>query len=341
MNVSTSLNKKYIPYTIVMLTSICENNPCHVDAYLLSAELEKSDYDKISRALEDYDIDIHPVRMEMALFSDKLPRNTNWTVEMYFRLLMWDMLPKAVDRILYLDVDIIVNADIQEMYSQDFEGAELVVCQDGCGVTTWDEYSEIQRKMLAPMAESGGKYFNSGVILANIEMLRGKYPFQLYLDAMEAWNYEMFAPDQDILNYVHWRHLKYQDPLKYNCFSHYLRARGISVEQANKTASIIHFMAYKPWNTRYEHYSIEQIWWKYAKKTKIYHELLESFVDDAMSDFSLEKRRDKMMAENKELTECNRELRASLEKAQAALDEMAMINKQLINYVEQLTGGTQ
>ena len=35
MNVATALNRKYLLYTGVMLTSLCENNPCHIDIYIL------------------------------------------------------------------------------------------------------------------------------------------------------------------------------------------------------------------------------------------------------------------------------------------------------------------
>lgn len=41
MNIATALNKKYLLYTGVMLTSLCENNPTHIDVYLLHSELEK------------------------------------------------------------------------------------------------------------------------------------------------------------------------------------------------------------------------------------------------------------------------------------------------------------
>ena len=338
MNVSTALNKKYIPYTIVMLTSLCENNPCHVDAYLLSAELEKSDYDKISRALEDYDIDIHPLRVDRELFTDKMPRDLKWTVEMYFRLLLWDMLPEDVNRILYLDVDIIVNRDIQEMYAQDFEGAELVVCQDNCGIKTNDPRSETQCRMFADMDKAGGIYFNSGVMLANVEALRGNYPFSVYVDAMEAWGYEMKAPDQDILNYVHWKKLKYQDPLKYNCYSHYLRIMKVPVEEVDKTTSIVHFIANKPWSAKDTHYSIEQIWWRYAKKTKIYHEILEIFLDNTMSDFSLYDKVDFLINERARLTDENERLKSAYEQSQSAVNELSEINRQLIDYLDKLTG---
>ena len=50
MNAATALNRKYLLYTGVMLTSLCENNPCHIDVYILHSELT----DKDVQRLKDY-----------------------------------------------------------------------------------------------------------------------------------------------------------------------------------------------------------------------------------------------------------------------------------------------
>ena len=43
MNIATALNRRYVNYTIVMLTSLCINNPEHIDAYLMHNELIDDD----------------------------------------------------------------------------------------------------------------------------------------------------------------------------------------------------------------------------------------------------------------------------------------------------------
>ena len=219
MNVATSLNRRYINYTIVMLTSLCENNPVHVDAYLLHSELTDEDIRYMEKNLVKYDIRLLPLLVNQEIFHDRFPRTEMWSLEAYYRLFLAELLPESVERILYLDVDIIVNKLLEEFYNVDFETDEIITCVDICGLVGWEKRSDKQREMFAPMIEKGYQYFNSGVMLLNMDLLRKKYHFDIYLQAMEEWNFEMSAPDQDILNYVHWQNIGYVNPREYDLFS--------------------------------------------------------------------------------------------------------------------------
>ena len=55
MNVATALNRKYLLYTGVMLTSLCENNPCHIDIYILHSELTDTDIQRLTECVDKYD----------------------------------------------------------------------------------------------------------------------------------------------------------------------------------------------------------------------------------------------------------------------------------------------
>lgn len=105
MNIATALNRKYLEYTVVMLCSLCENNNEHIDAYLLHSELTTQDIDIIKNSLSKYDITIISVEINKSDFDDRLPRNTQWSIETYYRLMLMDILPESVDRLMYLDVD--------------------------------------------------------------------------------------------------------------------------------------------------------------------------------------------------------------------------------------------
>ena len=59
MNVATALNRKYLLYTGVMLTSLCENNPCHIDVYILHSELTDKDIQRLKDCLDKYDVTIY------------------------------------------------------------------------------------------------------------------------------------------------------------------------------------------------------------------------------------------------------------------------------------------
>ncbi len=289
MNIATALNKKYIRYTVVMLLSICENNSEHVDAYLFNSELEERNIADIRSALEKYDISIHPVMVDRNRFNDRLPRTSQWSIEMYYRLMMTELIPKEVDRLLYLDVDLIVDGALDSFYLSDFENREMIVLDDKGGNNVPSSYGEKHQEMFKEAYQNGHRYFNSGVMLVNLEIMRKKYSFQTYLDAIEVWNYEMKAPDQDILNWVHWRNVKFDDYKKYDYFARVAHNDGVSYEEAKRDITIIHYAGNKPWEYRNFHYDLEKLWWDYAKKSPYYWDLLEAFIEMAMCDTTVEK----------------------------------------------------
>ncbi len=151
INIATALNRKYLLYTVVMLTSLCENNAADesIHAYILHHELTEDDFDVLRNSLEKYDIEIESVYIEPGTFSDRLPRNIMWSVEMYYRLLLLDRLPENIERILYLDVDIIVNKDIRDYYHSDFEGKNMIVCDNtGGDIDTYRDHNPKNWKCL-------------------------------------------------------------------------------------------------------------------------------------------------------------------------------------------------
>ncbi len=318
MNIASALNKKYIPYTVVMLTSVCENNPEHVDAYLFNSELDDGDFDCIRKALSAYDISVHPVNVDRKRFNDRLPRNNQWSIEMYYRLLATELLPQDMDRLLYLDVDLVVDGDLRELYYGHFKEAEIIVFDDKGGKNIPSSYGKKHQEMFAHAYSQGYRYFNSGVMLLNLKLLRERYTFDTYLDAIREWNYEMEAPDQDILNWVHWKNVRHGDFRKYDYFARVAHNDGIDYEAAKRDIVILHFAGDKPWNYSNFHYDLEKIWWYYAKLTPFYWDLLEAFIHEAMTDNTVENYLD-------EITEINRQLSESLN------DVLALLKKHMGN----------
>ena len=72
MNVATALNRKYLLYTGVMLTSLCENNPCHIDVYILHSELTDKDIQRLKDCLDKYDVTIYLLYIEKDKFAGRM-----------------------------------------------------------------------------------------------------------------------------------------------------------------------------------------------------------------------------------------------------------------------------
>lgn len=284
MNIGTALNKKYIPYTTVMIASLCINNKCHVDAYLFNSELEGSDLEKMGKALSSFDVTLHSIVVDKKNFNEKMPRSEQWSLEAYYRLFMFELLSDTVERMLYLDGDIVVNKDISMFYDSSFDGADMVVCDDKSGLNKPESYGNKHREMFADAYKKGFRYFNSGVLLINVKDMRKRYSFDTYLEAMKKWNYEMEAPDQDILNFLHWERVKYADCKVYDLFARVAHNQNKTYSDVKENVAIIHYTGYKPWESGNFHFDIEKIWWEYAKEMPFFKELLDSFVIDVVSD---------------------------------------------------------
>lgn len=313
MNIATALNRKYLPYTIVMLTSLCENNTVHIDAFLLNTELTSSDLSQFREALAVYDIVCHDIKVDSSRFDGRCPHNEKWTLEAYYRLMLPDLLPKAVDRILYLDVDLIVNQSLEDMYAMDLGGMDIWACENCNGTTVPEIMPTKQQEMFTPFMAEGYRYFNSGVMLINLSQLRMRDIMDDYQDAMEVWEYAMDCPDQDILNYVHRDTVGYLPWKKYDLFAKQAHQVGISLDEVQRDTAIIHYAGSKPWNTTNLHFDLEQIWWDYAKRTPCYRMLLESFQHSVMMNQTIEAQIRELADANHRLVEISHSLAARLQ----------------------------
>ncbi|MCM1135487.1 MAG: glycosyltransferase family 8 protein [Clostridium sp.] len=276
MNVATALNSRYMRYACVMLASLFVNQPdTDIHVYLLHSDLSEEDKKCLQNLAEEYHQTIHFLLIDKNSFSASLPTTAAWSLETYYRLMLTDILPPEVDRLLYLDVDMIINKPVKELYDTDFEGNYFCACKD---MPTVFPFPDIRNEIFKEHIAQGFTYFNAGMMLWNIAGLRGKYTFKTYMDLAKALNYQMLAPDQDLLNFLHWNQVKFLDEFQYDLFSRFAYNKGIHYEDVKKETTIVHFAGMKPWEGEFIHYDIEQLWWDYAKLTPFYVELMEEFL---------------------------------------------------------------
>lgn len=280
MNVATALNSKYMRYTYVMLTSLFFNHPLEdIQVYLLHNDLTPSDCEHLTALGTAYGNTIHFLKIDRNIFPDDLPTTAAWSLETYFRLMLPDILPAEVDRLLYLDVDMIIDKSLTALYHTDFGGANFCACKDmTVDFPTGDSRDQIFQEHIA----NGFTYFNAGMMLWNVKNLRGEYSFKRYMELAKELDYRMLAPDQDLLNYMHVNQIQFVDEYKYDLFSRMAYNAGIHYPDVKQETAIIHYAGMKPWEGAYIHYDIEQLWWEYAKMTPFYHELLEEFVTECI-----------------------------------------------------------
>ena len=186
-----------------------------------------------------------------------------------WRLQLHEMLPD-VDRVVYLDGDIVVERDILDLFNQDLGSRLAIATHDP--ERRWSMHKRGYYLKRLGIVES--RYFNSGVMILNLDALRlraaamGDNPFWIFTRELHRRhpNLSYFLYDQDILN-------AYLSPDEealglIDCSFNYevclFRRRFMKMEELK--GKIIHYAALKPWGKffpaqfPYWHYFIQTPW---------------------------------------------------------------------------------
>lgn len=105
----------------------------------------------------------------------------------YYRLLIEYIIPSDIDRVLYLDADIIFNKDISELWNIDIGDNIIGAVRDGIdmcfkGGSSWKEFY-VPIENYNKLGFTGDEaYFNAGVMLINLDMWRSNNTSQKILD---------------------------------------------------------------------------------------------------------------------------------------------------------------
>lgn len=256
MNIIIAVDKNYIEHAKTMLYSLACNNEEHLDVYLLQKSIPQKDLKEFSKFVEIKSHGtLHVVEIPQEAFKN-VPMNDRMSLETYYRLLSFSLLPDSVDRALWLDADIIVKGNIAEFYHQDFEGNLAVCCA---------EKAQVHNERLGlPLTH---RYFNAGVILFCISEMRKTFKEDDVFNCVEHHKEHLLLMDQDVLNVLLSGRVKYCDTDVYNN-----GAFGFSIldkekmKEIENTARIIHFWgAMKPWNWRGANWA-DRYWWEYEWK---------------------------------------------------------------------------
>ena len=116
-------NKKYVVGAIVCMTSVLKNVDikAKVRFFILHTELEKEDIKLINelKKIRQCEINIINVTEYLGYFKNvdftDSPNYLKGNYEALYRLLIWKIIPKDVEKCFYLDSDLLVNCDLLEV----------------------------------------------------------------------------------------------------------------------------------------------------------------------------------------------------------------------------------
>jgi lipopolysaccharide biosynthesis glycosyltransferase len=193
----------------VMLYSASANlpPPWRLRVYLMEGGITPESRRRLEKKIAGYgNVDLEWRHVNLNVFSH-LPVLRRINSTMYIRLLMENVLPPELQRIIYLDGDLIVEGDLSEMWREDFRGAALLaVCDYGSATIR----PELPIPGIDDSLRKNAPYFNSGVLLIDLNRWRSDRIGPAVLDYVDKFKPHVRFPDQDGLNAVlfgKWRSL--------------------------------------------------------------------------------------------------------------------------------------
>lgn len=228
---------KYVGTTII---SILENTKYKVCFHILHDNLF-DDKNKLLllNIVKKYNqlIVFHSVLIDKILID--FYKNTG----MFYRLYLLEYGEINLDKVIYLDGDILVNKDINEIWNIDLKNYYCAVVKD----VKMTRKALIDTRYYKNIGIDYKRYFNSGVIYFNCRLIKEKLKIREEIKRFFSKNKNVLMPDQDFLNYLFQKNVIFLDK-KYNFIVDNID--DIKFREL-ENYSIIHFAGrYKPWNCK-------------------------------------------------------------------------------------------
>jgi lipopolysaccharide biosynthesis glycosyltransferase len=254
MIIACTIDNNYIQHCAVMLKSLQLSNPAEsISIYILHGVIDPGERARLAAYLGEFLPSVSFIQLDEQMLSG-FPVFGHITLATYFRLLLPAALPHAVEKVLYLDSDLIVVDSLRDLW-------DSVLGENSIGAVA-EHNQEFDCNRLA-LAE-GSQVFNAGAMLIDLGRWRRENILATGLEFARTHPERIKHWDQDVLNSLlearwlpldwrfnalpHlWMHPEYTDPAT---------PLGQQAEAARASPAVIHFAGSgvaKPWHHRCTH----------------------------------------------------------------------------------------
>lgn len=262
MNVVLASDDNYAFLLGGCLVSLFESNKDieQMDVYIISDHISTESLTKIMQLGELYGRKL--IILDPPEMSSEIVVSYGLNISSYYRLMLASIIPENVDKILYLDVDVLIRGNLSELWNTDISEYLIAGVEDTIG--------RFGRESIGLKCQD--IYVNAGVLLINLKKWRELNLAQSFLEYIEDMNWEVEFNDQGVINHVCTDRTKLVSP-RYNFLPSYQRYSrkqlGLikrsqvpysenDLKESKHDPVIVHFAGYpfsRPWfegvNTRF------------------------------------------------------------------------------------------
>lgn len=200
-------DENYVPILGISMTSLFENNQDieYLKVFVAEFKIKDESKNKLMGLAERYGREIEfldMTKVDMYLEGTNLPKwRGNHSAN--YKLFLGQFLPDYVDRILYLDCDIVIMPGLAAI-----DGVDL--SQHAISMARASEYKEYLQKM----GKYNNYYHNTGIILFNVRNWKAFACENIILEKMNT-SLSILCPDQDVINFLLPQFIKTM-PIRFN-----------------------------------------------------------------------------------------------------------------------------
>ena len=250
INIVFASDDNYAQHIAVVIASIMAKTKEEVCFYVINDNISKNKIEKLKNTADTFKAQIEFITVSEDKFIN-VYLSGHVSKAAYFRLALADILPNDIEKVIYLDVDLLVFDDINKLWQIDLKNLPLAAVPD-YGIMASVRLCKQKKQVIGlPVGE---KYFNSGVLVVNLKEWRKEDYTKQILEIIN--NNQLPHHDQDALNklFMHrWKELELRwnvIPPIYYLFNKVVFNKKLrnSALKAKSDIAILHYAgSYKPW----------------------------------------------------------------------------------------------
>ncbi|MCW8107610.1 glycosyltransferase family 8 protein [Alteromonas ponticola] len=251
LEIVITVDDKFCCHLWVLLRSIVTSCQCEVNFHVIANSVNEDSKVKLKTAMElDGNLTFYDVDEQTRGRISALPLSASYLNRLdmvtYLRLLLAEILPDSIKRVLYLDCDMVALGDISELAHVEISEFLAAVVSD----------AKLSRQdYTATLGMHTNRYFNAGLMLINLEKWRSFNVAEKALQLLCSGKQYAYN-DQDVLNIL------FQNKLLYLSSVYNFQTYDVGVSSLANNAKIVHFTtAEKPWHASSVH-PFRQYYWK-------------------------------------------------------------------------------
>ena len=232
-------NHAYVEQVVTTIKSICYHNRS-IRFYLINSDFPNEWFKQLNKRLERYDSEIINCRVT----SEQISRyKTDISYTVFLRYFISDFVKE--DKALYLDCDLVVTKNLDNLFETDLQDYPLAAVRDYGGRVYY-----------------GREMFNAGVLLINNRLWKQENMSQRLIDLTNEWHDKVDQADQSILNMLfenRWIEMEFDN----NHVVIHKQFTDYELPAGQDYPSIIHYLSHrKPWFDLASQ-TYRDVWWYY------------------------------------------------------------------------------